>query len=121
MAIKFELRRDEPSEYMLRVRMTNEEERELRVQSAAAGLTLSEYTRRRTFGRPVISRTDETMLAELRRVGGLLKHIHNESKGAYSADTAMALDDVREAIKAIVDRSKMGTDEYEAGDEVLRA
>jgi hypothetical protein len=31
------------------------------------------------------------MLKELRRIGGLLKHVHNESGGAYSQGTAMAL------------------------------
>jgi hypothetical protein len=31
------------------------------------------------------------VLAELRRLGGLLKHVHLETRGAYSQDTANAI------------------------------
>jgi hypothetical protein len=44
-------------------------------QAAMAGLSLSEYLRRRIVGgRPLIAHTDEWMIRELRRLGGLLKH-----------------------------------------------
>lgn len=40
-----------------------------------AGLSVSEYMRRTIFGgRPVVAAADESMLRELRRIGGLLKH-----------------------------------------------
>ena len=43
----------------------------------------------------------EAMVNELRRIGGLLKHIHNQSGGAYSRDTAAALVEITAAIKRI--------------------
>jgi hypothetical protein len=65
-----------------------------------AALSMSELVRRRYFGRPIIANADAVMLKELRRMGGLLKHIHNESDGAYSKDTAGAL----VALKAYIER-----------------
>jgi hypothetical protein len=56
--------------------------------------------RRRYFGRPIIANADAVMLKELRRIGGLLKHIHNESAGVYSKDTAGAL----VALKAYIEK-----------------
>jgi len=32
------------------------------------------------------------MVKELRRMGGLMKHLHNESGGAYSKQTSKAID-----------------------------
>jgi hypothetical protein len=39
------------------------------------------------------------MLRELRRIGGLLKHVHNTSAGLYSKETASALHEIRAAIR----------------------
>ena len=70
-------------------------------QARACGLTVSSYCRSLILGRVVTSRTDLVTVNELRRLGGLLKHIHNESRGVYSAATAAALNDVRTAIRRI--------------------
>ena len=44
-------------------------------QSGIAGLSISEYMRRRVFGgRPLVALTDAMMVRELRRVGGLFKN-----------------------------------------------
>ena len=52
--------------------MTTAEDERLREQSASAGLSVSEYIRRRIFGgRPIVARTDNQAIREL---GGLLKH-----------------------------------------------
>ena len=39
----------------------------------------------------MVPKTDLRVLTELRRLGGLLKHIHNETRGMYSARTAKAI------------------------------
>jgi hypothetical protein len=52
---------------------------------------MSELVRRRYFGRPIIANADAIMIKELRRLGGLLKHVHNESNGVNSKETAEAL------------------------------
>ncbi len=82
----------------LDVRVAPAEKARLREMGAIAGLPVSELIRARALGRPVVSRTDATTIRELRRIGGLLKHVHVESRGAYSAQTAAALATLRAAI-----------------------
>ena len=57
------------------IRVTEREKTRLTEQAEIAGLSLSEYMRRRFFGgRPLTAYTDLSTVAELRRIGGLLKH-----------------------------------------------
>jgi hypothetical protein len=58
------------------------------------GLTLSAFARKSALGQRVASKADLAVLAELRRLGGLLKHIHNETLGIYSDLTAQAIRDL---------------------------
>jgi len=87
----FEVQGTEPLDAVVNVRLTSTEKGLLKEDADLAGLSMSELVRRRYFGRPIIANADAVMLKELRRIGGLLKHIHNESGGAYSKDTAAAL------------------------------
>lgn len=73
------------------IRLTASEKLQLQENANAAGLGVSELIRRRYFGRKVIARADLQILKELRRQGGLLKHLHNQSGGVYSVETACAL------------------------------
>ena len=84
--------RRENLEARLDVRVTREERQEIQEQAEASGLSVSEYVRRRTLGRRVASVMDVRMLSELRRQGGLLKKIFNESNGMYSEEIVLALD-----------------------------
>ena len=60
---------------LLTLRVTAEEKTRLMEQAEIAGLPLSEYMRRRFFGgRPLVAHADLSTVAELRRIGGLLKH-----------------------------------------------
>ena len=85
----------------LDVRVSLDEKRQLRAFAAQAGVSVAELVRLRALGRPVIPRTDETMIRELRRLGGLLKKVHVDSGGAYSSATAAALAELRAAIGAL--------------------
>src|SRR5690348_1634746 len=82
----------------LDVRVAPAEKVAIREMAAAAGMAVAELVRGRALGRPIVSRTDATTIRELRRLGGLLKLVHVESKGAYSAETAAALAELRAAI-----------------------
>ena len=79
-------------------RLTSDEFDLLTIESEAAGMSLSRYLRRRVFGRPVIARIDRQVVNELRRLGGLLKQVHVETRGAYRDETALTIRAVREAI-----------------------
>jgi hypothetical protein len=65
------------------------------------GLSLAAFARKRRIGARVASKADLAVLAELRRLGGLLKHIHNETRGAYSALTTQAIKDLSAYVRAL--------------------
>ena len=92
---------DEGLDAFVNVRLTPEEKERLRDDADMASLSMSALIRARYFGRPVIAHADQVMIKELRRLGGLLKHVHNESAGAYSAETSAALFLVSEAIRKV--------------------
>jgi len=82
----------------LDVRVAPAEKTRLRDLAAAAGLPVAELVRARALGRPVVPRTDAATIRELRRLGGLLKLVHVESRGTYRAETAAALAALHAAI-----------------------
>jgi len=86
---------------LVRIRFTPTEKADAEALSVEAGLTLSEYIRRRSLGLRVRSRADDQMINELRKIGGLVKHIHNETDGVHSKETANVLVTLTEAIKRI--------------------
>jgi hypothetical protein len=77
--------------FYVNARLSDEEHREIERQAEASRLTVSEYIRRRVLGKRVTSQADLAVLTELRRLGGLLKHAHLETKGTYSELTANAI------------------------------
>lgn len=96
----FETLGPEPLDAFINVRLTSSEKARLKEDADLANLSMSELIRRRYFGRPIIAAADAVMLKELRRLGGLLKHVHSESGGAYSQETASAL----LAVKAYIEK-----------------
>ncbi len=87
----------------VRIRFTPDEKAQAEALAKEGGLTLSEYIRRRALGLPVRSKADAQMINELRRLGGLVKHIHNQTDGVNSKETAGVLVSITEAIKRIGD------------------
>lgn len=73
------------------LRVSEAEASEIKGQAEVSHLTLSEYARRRILGKKIVPQADMNVLAELRRLGGLLKHVHNETRGVYSELTADAI------------------------------
>jgi len=83
----------------LRFRVTPKERAEIAEAAVVAGLTKSDYIRRRVLGRKVPVKIDHQMINELRRQGGLLKHLWAES-GASPIFKA-ALDEIVITMKRI--------------------
>jgi hypothetical protein len=97
----------EPLDAMLRLRLTTSEKERLREDADLAALSMSELVRRRYFGRPIIANADAIMIKELRRLGGLVKHVHNESNGVNSKETAEVLVALKAYIESLsCDRQK---------------
>jgi len=82
-------------------RLTESEYAQISEDMAVSGLSVSSFTRKRLLGVRIASRADLAVLSELRRLGGLLKHVHNETRGAYSALTAQAIRDLSACAQAI--------------------
>jgi hypothetical protein len=96
-------------EAVIVLRILPEEKTAVAAEAAKAGLTVSEYIRRRTLDRPVRSRLNEKAINELRRLGGLQKHL--ATKFQHKKD---AIDDVLGEIKAAIQRlDKFDRDEEE--------
>lgn len=91
------------------LRLTAGEDEKLTRQAATAGLSVSEYMRRLFFGgRPIIARTDDQTIRELRRLGGLLKHHFDMVKRTGSTGTLVELDaalrQIRQAIETLSEK-----------------
>jgi hypothetical protein len=84
----------EPLDTVINVRLTSVEKARLKEDANLAVMSMSALVRRRYFGRPIIANANAAMIRELKRVTGLLKHVHNQSGGAYSEQTAAAIADV---------------------------
>ena len=91
----------EPLDAVINVRLAEREKDAIRNSATTAGLTISAYCRRRFLGHKIVAHADRAVIRELRRLGGLLKHVHTESGGAYSAETAQALADIRRCIERL--------------------
>jgi hypothetical protein len=85
----------------LTVRFRPGELNELSAQVDISGLSLSELVRRRSLQLRVTSVTDLKVLSELRRIGGLIKLVHNETNGLYRQKTAALLDELHAAVVRI--------------------
>ena len=100
-AIRFQKRRT--------LRLTAEEDKKLTRQAETAGISVSEYMRRLFFGgRPIIARTDDQTIRELRRPGGLVKHYFDMVKRTGSTGTLVELDaalrQIRQAIETLSEK-----------------
>jgi hypothetical protein len=84
-------------------RVSEKDRKDLVEQASAAGLSISEYIRRRTLGHPVLSRSDAALLRELRRQGGLIKH--------YALSGSLASKEALEAYRAIVKLEEVLSDD----------
>lgn len=93
--MQFQIKGSEPLEAMISVRLTDAEKERLREDADLAGLSVSELVRRRYFGRKITAHVDLATIRELRRIGGLLKHINNSTDGKYSNELIEALNTLK--------------------------
>jgi hypothetical protein len=88
------------------LRILPEEKTAIAGEAGKAGLTVSEYIRRRALGKPVKSRMSEKVINELRRLGGLQKHLATKYQHKKEA-----IDEVLVEIKAAIQRIDMDSEE----------
>jgi hypothetical protein len=89
---------EEPRTEWVEIRLKASEKQRIKDEAELAGLTVSEFVRRRALGKRILASADLATIRELRRLGGLFKHVHLTSGGVYSKDTAAAIADIRKFI-----------------------
>lgn len=99
---------------MLNVRLTVAEKQQVAIDAKFTATTMSEVTRARLCGYPLVAAVDYEMINMLRKATGLLKHVHLESNGAYSEDTRAAINALKALAESIVEKKK-STKENGAG------
>lgn len=75
----------------LSFRVNVSEHAEIQSVAADCALSVGEYIRRQVLNKPVRHRFDMEAIAELKRQGGLLKHLHNDGLG-HAEETAKIVD-----------------------------
>src|ERR1039458_6014189 len=63
------------------IRITDGEKAIIKDQAKRAGLTMSEYMRRTSLHKRIVSKMDQKALGELARLGGLQKYLLKQIKG----------------------------------------
>ena len=86
-------------------RITRAEDEKLQRQAAIACIPVAEYMRRLFFGgRPIIARTDNQTIRELRRLGGLLKHNFALASEAHQSEVWSEMSRTLKMIQEAIDR-----------------
>jgi hypothetical protein len=98
----FTTRSNDRASSRFEMRLSPSERDQLREYADYAGISVSELVRKRALSRPIHSAADLTMIRELRRLGGLQKHMINRLLQNRSV-TSECVDTIR-AIRAAVDR-----------------
>jgi hypothetical protein len=74
-------KRTEGAALRLFIRTTDREKAIIKTQAKKAGLTMSEYMRRTSLNKRIVSKVDQKALGELARLGGLQKYLLMQIKG----------------------------------------
>jgi hypothetical protein len=85
----------------LAVRLTPEEAEAIKTKAMDSGVPVSEFLRAAAIGRKTRSTLDSQVINELRRLGGLQKHLFTESGGKHSSAYAGVLLEIRNAVARI--------------------
>lgn len=81
----------------------NEEEAELiRQKAEAAGVTVSDLLRRSALDRKIMTRTDQRLLSELLRLGGLQKHLYTQMQNGMTTELSKQFSETLVALKRAV-------------------
>jgi hypothetical protein len=88
--------------HRITIRFDTSEYSKINSEAKSAGVTVSKYVREKVNRGFVhvnpYAKVDAAGINRLSKLGGLLKSVHLESGGAYSAKTAAILDDIKAAI-----------------------
>jgi len=85
----------------MKVRLLPEEDAEIRDRAHEAGLTVAQYLRCCALNRRIRNQADRNVVNELRRLGGLQKHLFSQIGGVNSQEYAQIFKSIIDAIERI--------------------
>ncbi len=90
------------------MRLTALERVQLREDADLAGLSISEFVRKRVFGKTIHAATDLMMIRELRRLGGLQKYAMNKlaQHGEVADECVATIRALRAAIERVANNDR---------------
>lgn len=91
---------------VLNMRVTSSEKQQVAQDAKFTGMSMSEVGRARLCGYPLVASVNIEMIGALRKATGLLKHVHVESKGAYSKDTYEAIIALKALAESIMNQKQ---------------
>lgn len=83
------------------VRCFPEEAEQIREKAQDCGLSVGQYMIACALSRPTRSKIDSILINELRRLGGLQKHLFKEGNGGLSRQYSDILDEIKNAIARV--------------------
>jgi hypothetical protein len=83
------------------IRCFEEEERTVREKAADCGLSVGKFVLAAALARQTKSKVDAHIVNELRRLGGLQKHLFTESGGQMSKEFSAVLVEIQKAIARV--------------------
>ncbi|EOV0239550.1 plasmid mobilization protein MobA [Salmonella enterica] len=86
------------TELLLGIRCLPEEKEAIQEKAKTAGLSVGEFLRRAALGRRIDAQCDTEMIMELRRLGGLQKHLFKEGNGVLSKEYSQVLVELQKAL-----------------------
>jgi hypothetical protein len=86
----------------MKVRLLPEEDMEIRVRAQEAGLTVAQYLRCCALKRRIRNQQDRNVVNELRRLGGLQKHLFSQVGGIGSQEYAQVFKSIISAIERVM-------------------
>lgn len=97
----------EPLNHIIKIRCTSEERKYFHEMAMSSGLSISDVLRRKLLGLKIPDKTHLFILyavknleGQVRKIGGLIKHIYSESP-EYSEATSLLLREQEMALKEI--------------------
>ncbi|KMN16271.1 MULTISPECIES: plasmid mobilization protein MobA [Pseudomonas] len=86
----------------LKARCNDEEAELIRRKAEAAGIGVSDLLRRSALNRKIVTRTDQRLMNELLRLGGLQKHLFNQMQDNMTTELSKQFSEVLVEVKKAI-------------------
>lgn len=87
---------------VINLRCTEEEATILKEKAKAAGISTSDLLRRSALNRKIVTRTDQRLMNELLRLGGLQKHLFNQMQDNMTTELSKQFSEVLVEVKKAI-------------------